>query len=114
MMKGMTMDQFGKVVEFIQEHHRFGRMPRSKRILTTDTGLRHHHDIRYIDSTYDTMGFEIWVVRLKGRGFDHRFATNEEIAADVQYSNLFDWVMAFLNGEWKPSEDIREMITEKI
>ena len=114
MMQGMTLNQFSKIVEFIQEHHRFGRMPRSKRILTTDTGLRHHHDIRYIDSTYDTMGSEIWAVKLRGPGFNYRFATNEKMPDDFKYTNLNDWIMAFLNGQWKPSEDMKKIIAEKI
>jgi len=110
----MTLKQFNTIVELIQKHHRFGIMPRLQKPLRTESGIRHHHEIRYIDGTYDTIGSEVWAVKLRGPGFNYRFATNEEVLDDFKYANLNDWVMAFLNGEWNPNQYMKSKITERI
>lgn len=119
MLEGISMQQFAKIVEFVQEHHHFGHVPLRERILKSDNNLKDCFHIKYIDNIYDTRTAEIWSIGFRGLGIDIRFSTNHFVLHDnkpddFKYTNLFDWIMAFLKGEWKPSEQIlREMKPKK-
>lgn len=113
-MEGMTMTEFTQIVEFVDSNHKFGFKPRSERILTTENGFKHHHNINYVGSSYDTISEKIWYVKLIGAGFNFRFAINDELPENFPYTKLYDWVMAFLTGEWKPSVNMLAIISEKI
>lgn len=113
-MKGMTFEEYGHIVLFIQEHHRFGFRPKSDSLPVTENGFKHHQNIKYIDSIYDTLASDVWCVKLRGPDFNFRFSTHDELPENFPYDELYDWVMAFLNGAWKPSVNVMAIISEKI
>ncbi len=94
-LKGMTIDQFKELVKHVQEKHSF-------------YGFNSTYAIKYIDSCYDSRSSDIWSVSFRG-SINLRFSTNSLIELnDFKYTSLFDWIMAYLQGNW-----IDENIIEK-
>lgn len=115
MLKALSLQQYSEIVAFVQTHHAFGHVHRKNRILKSESGLNDCFHIKYIDNIYDTRTMNIWSVSFRGLGTNIRFSTNHFVMHDnkpddFKYDNIFDWIMAFLKGEWKPSEiDVRHM-----
>lgn len=104
-MKGMTIQQFTQIMEFAQKNHPFGGVHDGKIPLTGQ------HHIKYIDSTYDSRTQTIWNVSFRGLGTNLRFRNNhfmslDKVPDDFKFTTLHDWIMAYLKGEWKPSENM--------
>lgn len=109
-MKGMSLEQFAEVTRLTQKHHQFGIFRKNKQEALAD-GLseklsEYGLNIKYVRCDYDTRMGDVW-----GIDFDRvRFATNypyipSEIPKDWKYDNLYDLSMAYLKGEFKPSEE---------
>ena len=60
-MKGMTLQQYNEIVQFVQKHHRFGYVHDENQLSKGDYGMT----IKYIDSRVDNPNFEFidWVSR---------------------------------------------------
>lgn len=111
-MKGMTLDQLKEVIEFVQEYHRFAgyKSPEKRAELKKQfpNMFEYGMGIKYVDFTYDTRTMDIWSVTFRGVGV--RLSTNHYTALsmppeDFNYSNLYDWCMDFLKGEFKATEE---------
>jgi hypothetical protein len=121
-MKGMSIEQYVEVVKFVQKHHKFAKWisdeERKQEIELYPNLSEHGFNIKYIDSCYDSRGFDIWSVKFRGFG-GIRFHTNFLTALSpkkdfdkIPFDNLFDWVMAYLKGEWE-DKSILEKLTLK-
>jgi hypothetical protein len=105
-MKAMTLKQYGEILQFIAKHHRFSRFNSSGEdtgiIGEAKTGL----SIKYIINSFDTRTMEVWSVEFN----NIRFATNfpyipSEVPKDFEYENIYDLSMAYLRGEFVPTEE---------
>lgn len=99
----MSLDEFKEVVEFVQKYHRFGWINDENVIKVK--GERFALHIKYVDSCYDSRDKSIWMVKFRGFGNNLRFATNHFTGVNpppdyFKFETLFDWVMAYLKGEW--------------
>lgn len=106
-MKGMTPEQFCGVQEFVQEYHNFARCiseEEFKKVQVLYPNMNEYgFNIKYIDSIYDSRFRDVWSVTFRGMGREVRFHTNTDLK--LEYTNLFDWVMAYLKLEWVPTEE---------
>lgn len=103
MLKGMKPEQFSEVLKFIDKNAKFamfrgeGDFPNGPK------------NIKYIDSTFDTRFGDIWSVTFRGEYI--RLATNHFAMHDMpegfNYTNLYDWCMAYLKGEWIPTDEYK-------
>ena len=105
-MKGMKSTEFVEMINFIQKHHKFalclsGADVTERQALYPEMG-EYGFNIKYIDSCYDSRFADIWSVSFRGMGRKVCFHTN--INLPLLYTTLFDWVMAYLKGEWKPTD----------
>lgn len=106
-MKGMKSAEFVEMVNFIQKYHKFALYmsdeEKKERNKLYPTMAEYGFNIKYIDSCYDSRFADMWSVSFRGLGApDLCFHTNTNIILP-QYPTLFDWVMAFLKSEWKPT-----------
>lgn len=110
MMKGMTMQEFTKVVEFAQKYHPFGGISGGM------VPLEHQRHIKYIDSIYDSRFQIVWNITFRGMGTSVQFRTNHfagglnKKPADFKYETLQDWIMHYLTGKWSPSKSMAEQM----
>lgn len=106
----MTIQQFTQVVDFVQKHHAFAGVHQENRIIKSEKDLTtEQYHIKYIDSTYDSRTQTVWSVSFRGLGTNLRFTTNHFMSHDkkpddFKFITLYDWIMAYLKGEWNPSE----------
>ena len=112
-MKGMTIEQYKEMLDFIQKFHRFGYVKDKDRIKIKGEDFQLH--IKYVDSCYDSRFSEIWLVKFRGFGNDLCFATNHFAGSNAapdyfKFDNLFDWVMAFLKGEWTNRQILKDCV----
>lgn len=110
-MKGMSIEQYKEMIDFIQKHHKFGWVDDKTRIKIK--GEDHQLHIKYVDCCYDSRFGDIWLVKFRGGGMDLRFATNHFNAVNpapdyFKYEKLFDWVMDFLKGEWTNRQILKD------
>lgn len=116
-MKGMTLEQYGEVLKFIAKYHKFakfnslyeGRMEQAIEDGITPELAKHGHSIKYIRNCFDTRTMEVWSIEFGGFG-NIRFATNfpwipSEMPKGWKYDNLYDLTMAYLKGEFQPTEE---------
>lgn len=116
-MKGMTFQQYGDVLKLISKYHRFGSpnaFNKQKVEEAIEEGIspelaKYGLSIKYIDNCFDTRTMEVWSVEFRGMGNHIRFATNfpyipSELPKDWKYDNIYDLTMAYLKGEFEPSE----------
>lgn len=99
----MTPEQYLEILQIVQKHHRFGWVNSEDRI------TEHSFHIKYIDSVYDSRTGDIWSITFRGLGPEISFSTNMfvmgiEIPSDFPYNNLYDFVKAYLKGEFTPTE----------
>jgi hypothetical protein len=114
-MRGMTLDEFKEVVEFVQKYHKFGYVKKEDRIQIK--GEDHFMMIKYIDSCYYSRCQTIWVVTLRHGNTGYRFSSNHYAATNLPpahftFTSLFDWVMAFLKGEWTNRNILKECMID--
>ena len=118
----MTLKQYTEVVEFVQKHHKFAKWisdeERKKEVELYPNLPEHGFNIKYVDSCYDSRGFDIWLIKFRGFG-GYCFRTNhftalhsEKDHAKIPFSNLYDWVMAYLKGDWNNQSVLKDMIIE--
>lgn len=118
-MKGMSIEQYAEIVKFVQKHHKFAKWisdeERKIEVELYPNLLEYGFNIKYIDSCYDSRGFDIWLIKFRGfRGIC--FQTNFLIALHpkkdfdkIPFDNLFDWVMAYLKGDWNEESILKRM-----
>lgn len=105
-IKGMSIDEFKAIVDFVQKHHYFAKWLTDEEIEIEKVNYpklsEYGYDIKYVDSCYDTRTGDVWSVTFRGIGNDIRFATNSFIGKEVQlpYNSLHEWILAYLKGEW--------------
>lgn len=95
-MKGLTPQQLIDITAFIQKHHKFG-LVRDEDQYNGKMG----YCIKYIDACYDSREGDYWSVAFRGMG-RICFHTNAFLIDELPFTNLYDWVMAFLKYEWEP------------
>lgn len=120
-MKGLTPQQYIEVLDFIQKYHNFAHCPSDE---FTDKAKElypnieeYGFNIKYIDSIYDTRFGDIWSISF--RGFKYiRFSTNHfnELLNpkpnSFKFDSLYDWVMAYLKGDWYDKEVLKACIVK--
>jgi hypothetical protein len=117
-MQGMSLEQFSQVVEFVQEYHKFGYTPSEKRLKKKSDNTDWNMLIKYVDSCYDSRDKTIWSISFRGMGNDLSFRTNHFAGLNSRpkhfiFESLFDWVMAFLKGEWSHHQILKECQSTK-
>lgn len=118
-MKGMTIEQYKKVLEFIGRHHNFAKYTATgDRIITTVGKKNFKMSIKYVESSFDMRDNEIWQVRLYGLGMKLRFSANHYTAINpppeyFKFDNLYEWVMGFLDGSWTNMNILKQCQIEK-
>jgi hypothetical protein len=118
-MRGMTPKEYCHVLEFIQKHHRFGYVKKEDRMQLR--GEDHFLFIKYVDAIttcYDSREADIWNIILRQGKEGIVFSTNHFNAINpapphFKFDNLFDWVMAFLKGEWSNNNILKTMVKEQ-
>ncbi len=98
-MKGLTSLEYIEIVNFIQKYHAFGNIS-IDRSEYPEMG-KYGYNIKYIDMCYDTRTSCIWSISFRGLSHNESFRTNDP--KEVSYDTLFNWVMAYLKGEYKPT-----------
>lgn len=113
-MKGLTLDQFKEVIEFVQEYHAFGKYKNPEKRAENKEKYpniaEYGMGIKYVDSCYDSRDNTIWSVTFRQGVRGVVFSTNKYNAFnlppdDWNYNKLYDLCMDFLKGEFKPTED---------
>jgi hypothetical protein len=112
-MKGLSLEQFKEVVEFVQKYHSFGILlpdvVRKKLKEKYPNFPEYGYTIKYIDSCYDSRFRNIWNVTFRGLGKTINFSVNhfvlKETPKDWKYDNLFDLIMDYLKGDFVLTED---------
>jgi hypothetical protein len=113
-MRGLSNEEFKTIVDFVQEYHRFAHyvsVEEHEEILKTYPNMdRIRFNIKYIDSCYDTRDMSIWSISFRRGGVSTRFTTNmynglNPPPKDFQYHTLFDLIMNYLKGNFKPTEE---------
>ncbi len=112
-MKGLTPTQLIEITEFVQKHHKFAYVPDEDRI-NGQLG----YCIKYIDACYDSRQSDYWAITFRGSGraifTTNAFGPFNEAPKDFVFTNLYDWIMAFLRYEWEPKgRDYKFMSGEK-
>lgn len=114
-MKGLTIEEYKEILEFVQEHHRFALyIEKNKRIerklkfpnLPSEYGF----GIKYVDSCYDSRDKSIWSIKFRVGSFGVSFSTNHYNALNMpppgwKYHTLYDLCMAYLTGEFEPTDE---------
>ncbi len=114
MMQGLSLEQFARIVDFVQQHHRFAlvvyeenREKRKKDFPNLPEA--YGFSIKYVDSIYDSRFKEIWSVSFRQGNWGIKFETNHfamhEQPKDWPYETLYDLCMAYLKGDFKPTHD---------
>ena len=110
-MESMTLQQYFEIVDFVQKYHKFGYVGPNAIVIN---GQKHCLLIKYIDSVYDSRTNDVWSVTLRGLSPKITFASNHFNGINLppkgfKYNNLYDWVMAYLKGEWNDFKIIEDM-----
>lgn len=108
---GMSLSQFQEIVTFSQTHHPFykANLYQLKSLLKQYNGLPEYgYSFKYIDSCYDSRYSCVWSISF--RGFRTITFTSNLLSNYLDkdnsfaYTSLYEWVMAFLKGEWKEDD----------
>lgn len=94
----MSLEQYNEVVNFVHKHHNFWKVEDENILKVNGANFRLH--INYITSVYDSRYNQIWSIKLNDLLFRSNHFTYIENKENIKYTNLFDWVMAYLKGEW--------------
>lgn len=104
-MRGLTPGQYLDMMIFIKNNHRFGMPPRDQKYP--------HKSIKYVDTVTDMRFGDMWSVTFRGLTPHYSFTTNlfaDKTAEKVGFDSLYDWIMAYLKGEWEPSDKLAKMM----
>lgn len=112
-LKGLTIDQHAEILNCIQKYHRFGGYISDEKyaeLKKTYPNLpQYGFNIKYIDSIYDSRDGKIWMIKFRGLGGNFCFSANHFVGKQVpktwKYNNLYDLIMDFLKGDFKPKEE---------
>jgi len=117
-MKGMNLGEYVVMMEFLQKYHRFALWLTDEQVKERNKKFFQMHgtfgshglNIKYVDCTYDSRDADIWAVTFRQGRYGVRLACNHYTALDTppknfKFSSLFEWSMAYLKGEWKPSKE---------
>lgn len=112
-MKGLTLEQNTNIINFVQKHHKFAFVNTENTIVVNDKP--YCLCIKYVDFCYDSRTQDIWAISFRGLGVDLTFATNSLVSnnSKIPYDSLYDWVMAYLKGEWNDLEILKLLKYEK-
>ena len=114
-MKGIKIDKFVELTEFIQKYHRFALRLSDQQLAELHKIYPNMNDhgfnIKYIDSIYDSRDASFWHISFRGLGNNVCFHTNTDLS--VEYDSLYDWILAYLTGDWKPTKEELESIIVK-
>lgn len=104
----LSLRQFKEIAEFTKKHHSVHSPMKENQIIKSFSGRRSFYPIKYIESSLDCVDTRIWYVTFKGVGINIRFCMQnlDDLPDGCTYFNLYDWIMAFLKGEWIPSEKL--------
>lgn len=113
-MRGLTQQELDKIISFVQENHSFALyIPENQQTERTikypKLPKNRGFSIKYVDVCYDTRDKSFW--NIKFRPFGVCLATNHYIPAldnipkDFKFTNLYDWCMAYLTGEWQATDE---------
>ena len=112
-MRGLTTEEYQQIVDTVNTYHRFGHYLKKENRLQKN-GEDFHMNIKYIDTCYDTRDNSIWLIKFRGFGKDLRFSVNHFAGFDkpdyFKFDSLFDWVMAFLKGEWNNNNILKQCL----
>lgn len=114
-MRGLTLQEFTEVIEFVQKYHSFAEYkPPEERnkieklfpLLKGGFGF----SIKYVDSCYDSRDKSIWSVVFRRGVLGVCLSTNHFNSINLppkgwKYHSLFDWCMAYLTGEFVPTDE---------
>ena len=113
-MKGMSLEQFAEVTRFVQKYHGFakancfkdGKVEEAISQGISKDLAEYGLNIKYVRCDYDTRFGDVWGITLD----NVRFATNHFNAFDKppkqwKYDNIYDLVMAYLKGDFKPKKE---------
>ncbi len=108
-MKGLTLEQHIEVMKFLQKYHAFGVYGRGLDRAQFPNMGEYGKNIKYVDTCYDSRFGDIWSITFRGFGQRINFRTNMfatiDSLKDFKYDNLFDLCMAFLKGDFVPTEE---------
>ncbi len=104
-MRGLTPEEFGQVMSFVQKHHKFGYVAPEDRI-KPDRFMW----IKYVDTCWDTRDQTFWVITFRQGSDGVCFSSNHFSALNSppkgwKYDNLFDLCMAYLKYEFEPKAE---------
>jgi len=115
-MQGMNLGEYVVMMEFLQKYHAFAYWPSDEEIKERNKKFfqmapsfgKHGLNIKYIDCTYDTRDISIWAVTFRQGRYGIRLSCNhyteDTIPKNFRFESLYDWCMAYLKGEWKPTK----------
>jgi len=116
-MKGMTLEEYAEVVEFVQNHHPFAKSfhggarewrKRHFPKLPAEYGF----GIKYIDNCYDSRDGKVWSITFRQGRHGVCFRCNHFNALNPppkkwKYDNLYDLCMAWLKGEFREKAEFQ-------
>ncbi len=111
-IKGMKSEEFKQLQDFVQKYHKFALWLSDEKLAEARKLYpklnEHGKNIKYIDSVYDSRFSDVWSVSFRGMGNNLCFHTNTDL--DLPFNTLYEWIMAFLTGEWVPNTKESESI----
>jgi hypothetical protein len=120
MLKGLSLKQYVKILEFIQECHAFGNYSTEEELNNLNKKYPNKLpnfklSIKYIDNCYDTRTKTIWLITFRVGNHCVNFSTThfsgiEDTPAGWKYDNLFDLCMDYLNGKFIPTPDFIKIL----
>jgi hypothetical protein len=113
-MKGLTLDQYKEIVEFVQKYHKFALCPTDEQTEERKKEFpkmgEYGLNIKYVDCVYDSRDATIWQIKFRQGRNGVCFSTNHWNAIKTppkewKYNNLYDLCMAYLKGEFIPKAE---------
>lgn len=92
-MKGLTISEYGQLLETINKYHHFH--------LKIQSSMR----IKYVESSFHSTSGEIWRVNLRSKDGEYEFATNSLVPLLTipeslsEYTSISELIYLFLNGK---------------
>lgn len=102
----MKLDEYRQVADFVQKHHKFALYLTDEKAQVRKIEFpkldRYGFNIKYIDSCYDSRDASVWQVVFREA---NKRVVMREINTPKGFKSHFDWCMAYLRGEWKPTKE---------
>jgi hypothetical protein len=104
-LKGITIERFAEIVDFINQYQKFGKYytPEDRGEIINKYPNWESLNIKYIEPSYDTRTKTIWAIKFQGIGQfrcgcnDYHFPGGEDL--NDKFTDFGDYVMAVLTGE---------------